>query len=574
MHLIKRTPQAHQLSEFSPFINDLLSARGIIENADLSFELKDLVPISQLKGLDQAVDLLCNALEQQRRILIVGDFDADGATATSVSKRALQMMGFQQVDYIVPNRFEYGYGLTPEIIDAVKHDLPDIILTVDNGISSYDGVEYANQLGCQVLITDHHLAPEVLPNAAAILNPNQPNDSFPSKALAGVGVVFYLMLALKFRLQQNGYFSEQGLAPPNLTTLLDLVALGTVADVVPLDKNNRILVEQGLRRIRSGHCCMGIQALFAAAKRDLHEATSADLAFACAPRLNAAGRLDDMSLGIECLLSNDWQQASQLAAELDQLNRERRAIETTMKDEAIAELEQLLADDMQLDTADIPAVICLYREDWHQGVVGIVASRIREKYHRPVLAFAPASATEIKGSGRSIPGIHMRDVLDAVATQNPGLVSRFGGHAMAAGLSLHPDKFTDFQQAICDTVLQQYEADVFQEAIYTDGAIPAVALNLDTAETLRTLAPWGQHFPAPVFDDVFTVIHKRVLKEQHIKLQLRTHEQHPVDAICFFADIVAWEQIEAGEEIHVLYRLEVNTFRGERNLQLLIERLL
>lgn len=571
MQLIHRTEQSHQLIGFSPLAARLLSARGVVNNEDLSFELKDLAPISQLKGIEQAVDVLCGVLEQQQRILIVGDFDADGATATTVTKRALSMMGFQHIDYIVPNRFEYGYGLTPEIIDVVKDDLPDLIITVDNGISSYEGVEYANQLGCQVLITDHHLAPHVLPNASAIVNPNQPNDEFPSKALAGVGVVFYLMLALKVRLQQQGYFEQRHIPVPNLTLLLDLVALGTVADVVSLDKNNRILVEQGLKRIRSGVCCVGIQALFKAAKRDITQATSSDLGFACGPRLNAAGRLDDMSVGIECLMSDDWEKAFTLALELDQLNRERREIESSMKDEALAQLEQTLA----LDESQLPPVICLYRDDWHQGVVGIVASRIKEKYHRPVLAFAPVSETELKGSGRSIAGVHMRDVLDAVATKNTGLISRFGGHAMAAGLSLHPDQFAAFQQAICDVVIEQYDASVFQESIYSDGQVPESEMTLDSAERLRALAPWGQNFPAPVFDQVFEVIGKRTLKEQHVKLQLVIPEQpHIYDAIDFFADLLTWEQYDLGSRVHLLYRLEVNEFRGERSLQLMVERIL
>lgn len=572
MQLVQRPTQSHQLSGFSPLLTRLLSSRGVLRNDDLSFELKDLAPISKLKGIDQAVNVLVQALGQQQRILIVGDFDADGATATAVTKRALGMMGFLHVDYIVPNRFEYGYGLTPEIIDAVKSNLPDLIITVDNGISSVDGVAYANQLGCNVLITDHHLAPHVLPQAAAIVNPNQPDDEFPSKALAGVGVVFYLMLALKIHLQQQGYFEQAGLPIPNLTLLLDLVALGTVADVVSLDKNNRILVEQGLKRIRSGACCMGIHALFRAANREVSQATSADLGFACGPRLNAAGRLDDMSLGIECLMTEDWNKAFGLALELDQLNKERKAIESSMKDEALAQLEQSMPS---FDVSTLPPVICLYRDDWHQGVVGIVASRIKEKYHRPVLAFAPVSDTELKGSGRSIAGIHMRDVLDAVATQNQGLITRFGGHAMAAGLSLDPSQFEAFQQAVCETVEQQYDTDVFHETVYSDGQVADTDMHLDTAASLRSVVPWGQSFPAPVFDGVFEILGKRTLKDQHIKLQLRTTtDDRVVDAIQFFADLPHWDELAIGQTAHLLYRMDVNEFRGEKSLQLMIERIL
>lgn len=572
MQLVQRPTQPHQLSGFPPLLTRLLSSRGVLSNDDLSFELKALAPISQLKGIEQAVTVLVQALEQKQRILIVGDFDADGATATAVTKRALGMMGFQHVDYIVPNRFEYGYGLTPEIIDAVKSNLPDLIITVDNGISSVEGVAYANQLGCKVLITDHHLAPNVLPQAAAIVNPNQPDDLFPSKALAGVGVVFYLMMALKLRLQQQKYFEAVGLEVPNLTLLLDLVALGTVADVVSLDKNNRILVEQGLKRIRSGVCCMGIHALFRAANKEISQATSTDLGFTCAPRLNAAGRLDDMSLGIECLLTEDWNKAFALVLELDQLNKERKAIESGMKEEALAQLEQSM---QSLDKKALPPVICLYRDDWHQGVVGIIASRIKEKYHRPVLAFAPVSDTELKGSGRSIAGIHMRDLLDSVATQHQGLITRFGGHAMAAGLSLEPEQFAAFQQAVCETVEQQYESDVFQELVYSDGQVTDEDMHLDTAASLRAVVPWGQSFPAPKFDGVFEVLGKRVLKDQHIKLQLRTQTNDQViDAIQFFADLSQWSGIEIGQSIHLLYRMDVNEFRCEKSLQLMIERLL
>lgn len=557
-------------------LSRVLANRGINDQNELSYELKHLHPISHLKGIGQAVDIIVDAFSKKLNILIVGDFDADGATATAVAVRAYIAMGYQgQIDYLVPNRFEYGYGLTPEIVQDAQRFSPDIIITVDNGISSIDGVAEAKRLGCKVIITDHHLPGKKIPEADAIINPNQIGDEFPSKNLAGVGVVFYLMLAVKKTLHELDYFQQNGISNVDLTELLDLVALGTVADVVPLDQNNRILVEQGLRRMRSGAACVGIQALFRVAKRNIRSATSSDLGFTCGPRLNAAGRLDDMSLGIECLLSNDINEAMEIASALDDLNIERRAIEESMKEEALAALDELNLDQL---SGNIPPVICLYNETWHQGVIGILAARIREKYHRPSIIFAPADANdpinnEIKGSARSIPTIHIRDTFDEVASQNPGLLEKFGGHAMAAGLTLNHSKLDEFISSICEVVARQADKDTFDEIHYSDGELNDEDFELSCADELRYAIPWGQHFPAPAFDNKFVIVNKRLLKEKHYKLILRPNGQsRTVNAIAFNVEVAAWP--EEGEEVHLLYRLDVNEFRDAVSLQLMIEKLL
>ncbi len=565
-------------------LSRVLAKRGINSESELSVELKKLHPISSLLGVDSAVELLLEAFEQKQNILIVGDFDADGATATAVAVKAFKILGYQgQVDYLVPNRFEYGYGLTPEIVKDAQRFSPDIIITVDNGISSIEGVAEAKKLGNKVIITDHHLPGKKIPDADAIINPNQKGDDFPSKNLAGVGVIFYMMLALKKALSNNNYFIENSYLNPDLISLLDLVALGTVADVVPLDQNNRILVEQGLRRMRGGVSCEGIQALFRIAKRNIRSAVSADLGFACGPRLNAAGRLDDMSLGIECLLSEDANQAMEIAAALDDLNVERRAIEEGMKEEALAALDDLNLDELN---GNIPPVICLYKPSWHQGVIGILAARIREKYHRPTVIFAPADAhdpdnTDIKGSARSIPTIHIRDTFDEVASRCPGLLEKFGGHAMAAGLTLEETKLDEFKAAICEVVARQADDATFEEIHYSDGELKAEDFQLKHADQLRFAVPWGQHFPAPAFDNKFIIVNKRILKEKHLKMILRPvdidadgvfNQGRSVDAIAFNIDINSWPA--EGEEVHLLYRLEVNEFRESCSLQLMIEKLL
>ena len=563
----------------SSLLERVLSLRGVNSRGELVLQLKNLHPISKLKGIEQATLLLVEAITNKQRILIIGDFDADGATSTALVVRALKMMGHSQVDYLVPNRFEYGYGLTPEIVVEAAKFSPEIIITVDNGISSIKGVEKAKTMGYTVIITDHHLPAKQLPNADAIINPNQEGCEFPSKNLAGVGVAFYLMLAIKSALLNKQYFSDNQLVEPNLTELLDLVALGTVADVVPLDENNRILVEQGLRRMRSGLAGAGIQALFTVGKRNINNAVSTDLGFTCGPRLNAAGRLDDMSLGIECLLSNDPQQAMDYATALDDLNIERRAIEESMKAEALVLLEELDKDQLG---GELPPVICLFKETWHQGVIGILAARVRERYNRPTIIFAPADPddennTEIKGSARSIPTIHIRDIFDEVATANLGLLEKFGGHAMAAGLTLAKPCLEEFTQAICDIVNNHANEETFQEIHYSDGELTAADFDLKNADALRYAAPWGQHFPAPVFDNQFVLMNKRLLKEKHLKLVLRPCDntsqlQRSVQAIAFNVDLTEWP--EEGGEIHLLYKLEVNEFRGDSSLQLMVERVL
>ena len=467
LNLSRRTIPVNlpKLDGCSLLLQRIVASRGIADAEELSSALKDLHPVSHLKGIEAATSRLLSALEQQQRVLIVGDFDADGATATALSMRALRSFGFHSVDYIVPNRFEYGYGLTPEIIDVATPFNPQLIITVDNGISSVEGVDYAASLGIDVVVTDHHLPGRKLPAATAIVNPNQPGDDFASKNLAGVGVVFYLMLAFKQTLLKKNYFAKNNIAVPNLVQWLDLVALGTVADVVVLDVNNRILVEQGLRRIRSGQCSQGILALLRLGKKDYQQTCSQDLGFVCGPRLNAAGRLDDMSLGIECLLTDSAETAFEYATELDEMNRTRRELEAGMKQSALSQL-----DAIELDPESLPPIICLFDEEWHQGIVGIIAARIRERYFRPCLIFAPGTEGEIKGSGRSIPSIHMRDVIDRVATLHPGLVEKFGGHAMAAGLSIRTEDFKSFQEAVGSVVEGLTDANTFQEEILSDGA--------------------------------------------------------------------------------------------------------
>ncbi len=549
-----------------PVLAALYAARGVGSPDELEYSLGNLLPPRQLKGIGRAVAVLRDAVVHDSSILIVGDFDADGATSTALAMRALRMMGAARVDYLVPNRFEYGYGLTPEIVAVAARRQPDLIITVDNGISSVDGVNAAGDLGIAVLITDHHLPGERLPDAAAIVNPNQPGDTFPSKHLAGVGVVFYLMMALRARLREEGWFARRGIAEPKLAQLLDLVALGTVADVVPLDYNNRILVAQGLARIRGGHCCAGIQALIELAGRRREQLVAADLGYAVGPRLNAAGRLDDMALGIECLLADTAAGARELAERLDGLNRERRAIEQGMKGEALAIVDELRME----ESAELPVGLCLFSENWHQGVIGILASRIKERLHRPVIAFAPGEGEEIKGSARSVPGLHIRDTLDAVAATHPELLRRFGGHAMAAGLTLHRDHLESFRRAFDREVRRHLSPEDLYGRIHSDGELPAAHLNLELAELLRRGGPWGQGFPEPLFDGVFEVVRWRVVGERHLKLVLRPPlEELQLDAIAFNSSIRRWP--EEAARVEVAYRLAVNEYRERRSLQLILE---
>jgi single-stranded-DNA-specific exonuclease len=554
-------------AELHPVLARVYAARHIQGEEDLDRSLARLRPYAELKGIEAAVGLLATALQAKQRILIVGDFDADGATSAALAVRALRLLGAAEVDYLVPNRFEYGYGLTPEIVAVAAERRPELLITVDNGISSLEGVAAAKARGMRVLVTDHHLAGAELPAADATVNPNQPGDGFPSKSLAGVGVIFYVMLALRARLREQGWFAQQGLTDPNLAQLLDLVALGTVADVVPLDHNNRILVAQGLARIRQGQCCPGITALIQVAGRNQRELVAADLGFALGPRLNAAGRLEDMALGIECLLADDPDAALLLARRLDELNRERRMIEQEMKQQALALLEAMALDE---EDASLPVGLCLYDPDWHQGVIGILASRIKDRLHRPVIVFADAGEGELKGSARSVPGLHIRDALDAVATQHPGLLNKFGGHAMAAGLSLAAADLERFRGAFDAEVRRHLGPQDLCKELLSDGELGVEELDLPLAEQLRAAGPWGQGFPEPLFDGVFEVVKRRIVGERHLKLSLRPPGgKRVLDAIAFNTVDDDWPP--AVQQVQVAYRLDVNEFNGRRNAQLLVE---
>lgn len=553
------------LGDLPPLLTRLYAARGVQTAAELDKGLARLIPFQQLKGIDAAVDLLVVALQQRQRILIVGDFDADGATASSVGVLGLRQLGAVHVDYLVPNRFDYGYGLTPEIVAVALEREPDLLLTVDNGISSVEGVAAAKAAGLTVLVTDHHLPGAELPAADAIVNPNQPGCAFPSKALAGVGVMFYVLLALRARLRELGWFSAPR-SEPNLGELLDLVALGSVADVVPLDANNRILVHQGLARIRAGRARPGLRAVLEVAGRDPAGINSTDLGFILGPRLNAAGRLDDMSLGIECLLCEDPAMAREMAVQLDELNKDRKSIEQGMQREALARLKDLPVEDM-------PFGLCLFEPDWHQGVIGILASRLKERYHRPAIAFADAGNGLLKGSARSVSGLHIRDALDAVAATHPGLISKFGGHAMAAGLSLPQDNYDAFAAAFDAQVRRQLSADDLTGRLLCDGQLGGAEFDLDLAKALRHAGPWGQHFPEPLFNGVFEIIQQRLVGEKHLKLVLKTQcGTRTLDAIAFNIDRELWPNPNV-RWVELAYKLDVNVFRERESVQLMISHL-
>ena len=542
-----------------PLLARLYAARGIKTRGELDYELKSLIPPAQLTHAADAAVLLADAIEAQARILIVADYDCDGATACAVGIRALRALAADSgatIDYLVPNRFTYGYGLSPEIVDLAATMSPDLIVTVDNGIASVEGVARAAELGIAVLITDHHLPAATLPAADCIVNPNQPGCDFPSKCIAGVGVMFYVMLALRAELRSRGWFGET-IKEPNLGALLDLVALGTVADVVQLDRNNRILVSQGLKRMREGKLTPGLAAIFRAAGRDPAKATSVDLGFIVGPRLNAAGRLADMSLGIEGLITDDPTRALAIAQQLDALNRERKDIEAGMQTQALAHLEQIA-------TAD-GAGIALFDADWHQGVIGIVASRLKEKLHRPVFAFARGENGEIKGSGRSIPGLHLKDALDLMAKRAPGLLLRFGGHAMAAGATLRESDFERFRELFGNVAEELIAPADRTRTLETDGRLEAGYVSIKTVALLDNEV-WGQGFPAPLFEDEFVVESQRILKEKHLKLRLRQGEQR-LEAIQFnFSE-------SPGATIRAAYRLAINDYNGVQTPQLMIEHL-
>ncbi len=541
------------------------AARGVRSARELDTALAGLVPVSRFAGLTAAVERLLRAHRHDQRIVIVGDFDADGATSSALLMRGLSALGYRHVSFLVPNRFEFGYGLSPEVVDLAAERAPELLITVDNGISSVAGVAQANRLGIDVIVTDHHLPGGELPDACALVNPNLPDEPFPHKHLAGVGVAFYLLAALTRALIDAG--DAPASCAARLPEYLDLVALGTVADVVPLDHNNRILVEQGLRRIRAGRCAPGITALLRAGRRDPAQAISMDLAFAAGPRLNAAGRLTDMSIGIACLLADDQATATRLAFELEALNLARRELEARMRDEAQAQVDGLAA---KLQGA-LPAALTLFEPDWHQGVVGLIASRIKERYHRPVIAFAPGEQGLLKGSARSVPGLNVRDALDRVSVMHPGLIERFGGHAMAAGLSLQPDRLEAFAAAFALHAATHLDASLLAGRIVTDGELDAQLLDVSTAEMLRAAGPWGQAFEEPSFHGRFRVLAAREVGSGHLRMQLTSGcERARVGAIAF-ALPQPWP--EPGTDVELVYRLQVNDYAGRREAQLLVEHL-
>lgn len=548
----------------------VLAARGINAEDKLFFELSDLPRPEQMLGMDQAVSLLTEALQQQWKVTVVADFDSDGATSCALAIRGLKAFGLKHIDFIVPNRFVHGYGLTPELLDEIPLEKqPDLLLTVDNGIAAIAGVREARERGIKVLVTDHHLAAETLPEADAIINPNQPDDSFPSKNLAGVGVCFYLLLGLRQALREQNWFEQQSIKEPNVADWLDIVALGTVADVVPLDQLNRTLVDLGLKRMRQRRACAGILALAQVAGREAAKLASPDLAFSIAPRLNAAGRMEDMGLGINLLLIDNWQQALTMAAQLDQINLERRAVEQQMQQDALQMLNTL-----SLETENTAPGYCLFDSGWHQGVIGLLASRIKEKLHRPVIAFAPGNEGEIKGSARSIAGVHIRDVLARIASQHPELLQRFGGHAMAAGLTLKQTDFEAFSQAFELALSEMVDPAVYQQHLDSDGELHHAEINLELAELIPHAAPWGQGFEEPRFHGLFEVADWRLVgqEQDHLRLGLKVADERQITAMAFKHGKPDW--LERGTKVLIRYRLAVNEFRATKSVQFLVDDLL
>lgn len=560
--ITRPVPEQWQLGDIPERLQRIYAARGVVHASELELQLKQLLPWQSLKGINAAVDLLLPVVLQQKKLLVVGDFDVDGATSTALAIRALRLFGAVNLDYLVPNRFDFGYGLSPELVEVARQKSPDLIMTVDNGIASVAGVAAAASYGIPVLVTDHHLPGEQLPDAAAIVNPNQPGCEFASKSACGCAVVFYLMLALRARLNDMNCLSQ----PVNMAQLLDLVALATVADVVPLDLNNRILVEQGLRRIRAGQVQAGMDALLRVAGKVPQTIVSSDFGFALGPRLNAAGRLDDMSLGIECLLTDNPSLALSMAQELDEMNRSRREIEQGMQHEAMQYLKDFNVD-------NLPVGVCLYQPDWHQGVIGILASRIKDKVHRPVIAFAADNddaEPELKGSARSIAGLHMRDALDEVDKQYPGLIKKFGGHAMAAGLTLNPGCYQAFSTAFNQVCQRHLSSSQLEQNIDSDGELQASEYTLELAQQLRWAGPWGQNFPEPVFHGRFRLVQQRIVGERHLKMVLQPHgSDQLLDAIQFNIDPQRWPNLNI-DQVTAAFQLDVNEFRGQITVQLLI----
>lgn len=553
-------------ADLPPLLRRLYASRGVRSARELERSVKGMLPWQQLSGIDNAVEILYNAFREGIRIIVVGDFDADGATSTALSVLGMRALGCDNISYLVPNRFEDGYGLSPEVVDQAKARGAQLIVTVDNGISSHAGVAHAKTLGIPVIVTDHHLPGDTLPDADAIINPNLRDCEFPSKSLAGVGVAFYLMLALRTFLRDKGWFNERGIAPPNLAELLDLVALGTVADVVPLDANNRILTWQGLSRIRAGKCRPGIKALLEISNRDPQQLAASDLGFALGPRLNAAGRLDDMSVGVALLLCDNLGEARVLASELDALNQTRKEIEQGMQAEAL-----ILCEKLERSSETLPGGLAMYHPEWHQGVVGILASRIKERFHRPVIAFAPAGDGTLKGSGRSIQGLHMRDALERLDTLYPDLMIKFGGHAMAAGLSLEEHKFEQFQQRFGELVTEWLDPALLQGEVISDGPLSAAEMSMEVAQLLRDAGPWGQMFPEPLFDGRFRLLQQRLVGERHLKVMVEPVGGGPLlDGIAFNIDTTCWPD-NGVREVELAYKLDINEFRGNRSLQIIID---
>ncbi|HGA7245443.1 TPA: single-stranded-DNA-specific exonuclease RecJ [Salmonella enterica subsp. enterica serovar Saintpaul] len=553
-------------ADLPPLLRRLYASRGVRSARELERSVKGMLPWQQLSGIDNAVEILYNAFREGTRIIVVGDFDADGATSTALSVLGMRALGCDNISYLVPNRFEDGYGLSPEVVDQAKARGAQLIVTVDNGISSHAGVAHAKTLGIPVIVTDHHLPGDTLPDAEAIINPNLRDCEFPSKSLAGVGVAFYLMLALRTFLRDKGWFDERNIAPPNLAELLDLVALGTVADVVPLDANNRILTWQGLSRIRAGKCRPGIKALLERSNRDPQQLAASDLGFALGPRLNAAGRLDDMSVGVALLLCDNLGEARVLASELDALNQTRKEIEQGMQAEAL-----ILCEKLERSSETLPGGLAMYHPEWHQGVVGILASRIKERFHRPVIAFAPAGDGTLKGSGRSIQGLHMRDALERLDTLYPDLMIKFGGHAMAAGLSLEEHKFEQFQQRFGELVTEWLDPALLQGEVISDGPLSAAEMSMEVAQLLRDAGPWGQMFPEPLFDGRFRLLQQRLVGERHLKVMVEPVGGGPLlDGIAFNIDTTCWPD-NGVREVELAYKLDINEFRGNRSLQIIID---
>jgi single-stranded-DNA-specific exonuclease len=550
---------------------DILAARNIKDPSQLHKDLNLLLSFRELTDIDKASSRLMQAIMSQENIMIIGDFDADGATSTALAVKALRAFGAEHVEFLVPNRFEFGYGLSKEIVTIAAKKNPKVLITVDNGISSFEGVDAANSFGIDVIITDHHLASHTLPNALAIVNPNRKDDAFASKSIAGVGVIFYVMSALRRKLADNGYFANKQI--PNMVQFLDLVALGTVADVVALDHNNRILVHNGIKLINENKACFGIKALCEIANRDCKRLRAQDLGFALGPRLNAAGRLDDMSVGISCLLAESMKEALDLAHTLEKLNSERKDIQTSMVDEALKILDALSYKVENLQ--NIPSALCLLNDAWHQGVIGILASRIKDLYKKPVIIFAKVSDNEIKGSARSISILNIRDVLANIDSKYPGLITKFGGHAMAAGLSLNYENFTKFQQAFVQEVEILIQGIDVDNALLSDGSLQYKHLSLDFTKQLAEYGPWGQGFPEPCFDNIFEILDQRIVGSNHLKLTLKLHkdpEDKSLDAIAFNVDLNNWPNHRASY-IHALYRLDINSYKDIEKTQLMISAL-